>query len=225
LLILGLDISKTRTGAALGRPGAPPDFSSIVGRDETNTGAMVKLGRWLIGLTREHKIDAIFYEATISPAAFLGEYDEDKGKVELTTNPQTTIALAQMVGVVEFVANMRSIACESINVFTARKVFLGDGRPERPKDQARALCRLLGWAPSNLDEADAGTIFYYGAAKLDPRSATLVTPLQQHKAASEVSTRNTVHDGGEVFALTYDDLGQAHMSRHDAAKVLARRRA
>jgi hypothetical protein len=225
VLILGLDISKTRTGAALGAPGSAPVFSSIVGRDETNVGAMVKLGRWLIALTKEQAIDAIYFEATISPGAFMGDWNPDKGKVELSSNPQTWQALAKMTGVVEFVADMRSIPAIDVNVFTLRKLFLGDGRPARPKQQALALCRLLGWSPGNLDEADAGAVWYFGAAERSPRTATLASPMQQQKAAREVTPCDVIADGGDVFALTYDDLGQAHISAKDAAKVLARRRA
>lgn len=183
-LILALDISKTNTGCAWGRAGETPRFLSLPGKDIDATDAMKKLGGWLIDWTKVNRPDWLFFEAGINPAAFMGDYDADKGRVRMTSNPQTTITLAKMIGVVEFVAGMKHIQTRTANVQTVRKAFLGKARPHNPKKHCRAMCDLLGWPAKNGDEADAAAVWYWTALQVAPRAAMIVTPMQQHKVAS-----------------------------------------
>lgn len=187
-LILALDISKSNTGVAYGRVGAVPRFLSIKGADIDSTAAMMKLGHWLIEWTKVEKPDWLYFEAGINPGAFVGEYDEQRGKVRMTSNPQTTITLSKMIGVVEFVAGMKHIPTRTANVQTARKSFLGKGRPHNPKKHARAMCDLLGWPAKNGDEADAAAVWYWAALQVAPRAAMLVTPMQQQKIISQMDS-------------------------------------
>jgi hypothetical protein len=106
---------------------------------------------------------------------------------------------------------MRSIPCKDLNLFTIRKAFLGDGKPKHPKEQAHALCRILGWKPENLDEADAGAVWAYAAMLEDPAHAQVPTPMQQAKAASRA---NGATIAGVPVRL--DDLGQPHIDRETA---------
>jgi hypothetical protein len=226
--LIALDISKTRTGAAIGAPGEAPTFHSIDGRDETTTGAIVKLGRWLIAATdpRKHAVTAIYYEAMLNPGAFMGEWNAERGKVDLRTNPATTIALAQMTGVVLFVADMRGLRCVPANLFTVRAAFLGHKSPEEPKRVAKAVCELIGWSPANEDEADAGAVFYWAAAQEDPRRALVVTPMQQMRAGGGPSAKRSgkvrVAKKPKALPMRLDADGVGHIAAADARGLFAK---
>lgn len=196
--IIALDVSKSCTGVCEGRVGDVPKFYSIKGNDLDNTAAMMRLGRWLIERTKVERPDFFFVEAAVSPAAFIGEYDEDKGRVRATTNPETTIALAKMLGAIEFVAGMKSIATRTAHVQTVRKSFLGHGRPSDPKKRVMAMCRALGWEPGNLDEADAGAVWYYAGTQVAPRFYRPITPMLQAKVNSPFETAEAARNAREM---------------------------
>ena len=180
--LLFLDISKTCTGIADGRVGEVPKFYSIRGNDIDTTSAMMRLGRWLIDRTKADRPDWIFFEAPMN--LFPGQYDPESGKVKSKTNPTTTVTLAKMVGVVEFVAGMKGIPARTGNVQTIRSKFLGHGRPSNPKKRCRAMCTALGWNPANEDEADAGAGFWWAGMTIAPRFYTPITPMLQQKVNS-----------------------------------------
>lgn len=196
--ILALDISKSCTGVCEGRAGERPRFYSIRAADLDNTGAMMKLGRWLIERTQIDPPDFIYYEAAVSPAAFIGKYDENKGKVRATTNPETTIALAKMLGAVELIAGMKHIAHRTAHVQTVRKGFLGHGRPSDPKKRVMAMCRALDWEPNNLDEADAGAVWWFATTQVSPRHYTPITPMLQAKVNSPFNVADDVRSAREA---------------------------
>ena len=225
-LILAADISKRLTGVACGEIGSPPTFHSIRGDGMTDAEAAEQFFLWLQRKTKETRFDAMFFEASISPAAFMGRYNPDKGKVEMSSNPATTVSLAKMTGVFELVARLRSIPCESVHVATARKEFLGCGRPDQPKKRAKACCEIIGWSPRNEDEADGGCIFYYGALQTAPRIAQVITPLQQRQAATQVmgNERADALDVPLSTPLRVDRNGQAHVD-YLAARGMFKRRA
>jgi Holliday junction resolvasome RuvABC endonuclease subunit len=173
-LILALDISKSCTGIAFGRAGEAPTFMSIVGKEMDDVAAMMKLGTWLIEFTKVNRPDWIFYEAPID---------------RVLTDAHTTIVLAKMTAVVEFVAGMKGIEHRKANIQTVRVSFLGQGRPDDPKHFAKLMAEALGWAPRTLDEADAASVFYHAAMKVGRNAATYITPMlraqvtDQHEAA------------------------------------------
>lgn len=167
-VILALDISKTCTGVAFGRVGEAPTFMSIKGNDIDETAAMMKLGRWLIEWIKVGKPDHIYYEAAID---------------RVLSSAHTTIVLAKMVGTVEFITGMKGISARKAHVQTVRKSFLGQGRPEDPKQHAKLMCEAIDWHPNNLDEADAAAIFYWGSLQVASRHAQYVTPMLQAKVA------------------------------------------
>jgi hypothetical protein len=182
--VIGLDISKTRTGVCWGRIGETPRFASIVGNDMDNVAASYRLFRWLTEFTKVEHFDAAAIEAQISFGAFMGRYNEDKGKVEMTSNPQTTLAISKMVGAAEIVLHGRSIRTMSPAVSTVRKAFLGDGRlkSDLAKKAARLLCEHLGWSPANHDEADAGGVWFWTCIQVKPGLAHPITPMMQARA-------------------------------------------
>jgi hypothetical protein len=183
-MVLALDISKTCTGICFGRAGEVPRFTAVRGNDLDGTAAMMLLGHWLIDWIRIEKPDFVYYEAPVSPAAFMGKYDEDKGKVQMTSNPHTAQALFEMTGVVKFICGMKHIATRCANVQTVRKAFLGQARPQDPKKRVKAMCDALGWLPRNMDEADAGAVWYFATQQVAPRFYAPITPMTQAKVSS-----------------------------------------
>lgn len=186
--IIAMDISKVCTGVAEGVAGETPRFYSIRCDGLDDITAMRRLGDWLIQRTKVDKPDWLFFEAPIHPGAFLGEWDEEKGKVRAKSNPATTITLAKLVGVVEFIAAMKGIQQRTANVQTVRKAFLGQARPKDPKKRAMAMCKALGWDPKNADEADAGAVWWHATMTAAPRFYTPITPMLQAKVNSPFDT-------------------------------------
>ncbi len=193
-LILSLDIA-TRTGACEGRAGEAPVFSTIDFRAESHEQSFGLCVSWLINrLKDDDRPDAIFVEAPISPGAFVGEYDAERGKVRMTTNPNTTILLIGLWAIVAGIASARGLVYQRVNVRTARKAFLGNGnlKSEEAKRRAYDLCHMIGWRPSNRDEADAGCIHWYACAQMAPYLRPTVSPLMRSRAATVI--------GGVEFA-------------------------
>jgi hypothetical protein len=46
-----------------------------------------------------------------------------------------------------------------------------------------AMCRLLGWEPESLDEADAGCLWNYGVQQFAPALSPVITPMMQGQIA------------------------------------------
>lgn len=184
--ILALDISKTRTGVCEGRVGSKPTFYSITGNDMTNDAAAMRLGQWLIARTKVDKPDCVYIEAAINPGAFIGEYDEEKGRVRMTSNPETTLALAEMAAVARFVLSGKDIAWRNVKVQTIRKAFIGHGnlKGQIAKARVRHMCGLLGWEPNNTDESDAGAVWWFGGMQFAPKHYQPVTPMMIQKVSS-----------------------------------------
>lgn len=185
-LLIGLDISKRRTGVCEGRPGEVPRFHSIEGNDMSNEAAAMRLGRWLIARTKIDKPDCVYIEAAVNPAAFMGEYDEDKGKVRMTSNPETTLALVEMAAVARFVLGGKDIAFRNVKVQTIRKSFIGHGnlKKEIAKPRVMAMCHQLGWSPRNSDEADAAAVWHFATTQFAPTHYQPITPMMIQRASS-----------------------------------------
>ena len=191
-MIWALDVSKTCTGIAQGRVGEQPRASSIrtaSGADDAT--AMAKLGRWMMDAIKADRPDFVFYEAALN--VIPGKWDAESRRVKPSGNPRTTIALAKMVGIVEFVCQIRNVPIRTAHVQTVRARFLGNGRPENPKQRAQAMCRVLGWGEVNQDEADALAVWWHACTLIAPRAYQVITQMMQAKAATEaagtVSTR------------------------------------
>lgn len=186
-LILAMDISKTCTGIAEGRAGSTPRSYSIKGKDFDTTGAVCQLGKWLIEKTAVDPPDFIYFEAPLHMGAF-GNWDPDEQRIKATSNPDTVITLAKMVGVVEFVASMRRIPARAANVHSVRKDFIGP-RCKGPEAKRRAfeMSKLLGWDPKNRDEGDSLAVWHFACLKVAPHSAAIITPMMQSKIASSIA--------------------------------------
>ncbi len=190
-VILGLDISKTRTGIAVGPVGSVPRTFSIEGKDGDVVEAMMRLGTWLLDWIKVEKPDWIFYEAAIDAAAFRPVIDWEAKTSRSTRDPNTTLVLAKMVGIVEFIAGMKSIRNRPVNVKTARVTFCGVGsgnlKGDEGKERVMQMAKLLGWPADNYDVTDAECVWHQGCVTVKPYEATIITPMLQSKAASNAS--------------------------------------
>lgn len=199
--LLSLDIA-TVTGVCEGRVGEPPRFETLrFGTDgDEHEEAFCRCLRWIAGrLTAEPRPDAVFVEAPVNPGAFMGRYNPDKGKVDMTTNPETTIRLMGLWAIIAAAVKVRGIRYQRVDVRTARKEFLGNGGLKRDEAKRRAfeMCKLLNWSPTNRDEGDAGCVHYYGSIILAPRLAPVVTPMMWGKIASTIAGVEILGDAAE----------------------------
>lgn len=187
-LLLSLDISKSNTGAALGRVGEVPTAHSIAGAALDDVGAVMKLGHWLIDMIKLSRPDYIFFEAPLEAGAFQPKIDWEEKTWKSGRDPHTTVILAKLVGVVEFIAGMKSIPARPVNVRTARVTFLGTGSGNLKGDEAKArvaeMCKLLGWPSDNNDVTDAMCVWQHGCTLVRPHDAAVITPMMCAKAAT-----------------------------------------
>lgn len=186
--IIALDISKTQTGIAEGRAGGPPVSCSLKGKDLEVVEAVCQLGHWLINRTAKNPPDFIYYEAQLHMGSFAGKWDPEEGRVKATSNPETMITLAKMVGVVEFVGSMRGIPVRAANVHSIRKNFIG-AKCKGPEAKRRCfeMSKLIGWEPHNRDESDAMAVWHFATLQVDPHRAAIITPMMQGKIASTIA--------------------------------------
>ena len=171
MLITGLDIA-TSCGAADGVPGSRPRFWTwnLRKAGEGRPARLALLMAYVMRYLDENRPDGVFYEAgmTMRVALSVGATDE------------TLAFLRGSIGVVEACcARAKVPTIQAVDVQAARKHFTG--RASFPKGKSKGMvyshCRALGWTPANQDESDAGAIFSYGCAQMDPRAAHLTAPL------------------------------------------------
>jgi hypothetical protein len=187
--LICLDLSVACTGVAVGYSDQAPEFTSLKKqKDEAIGASMRRLADFLELVIGKGDNPIVYAEASINPGAFLGEYDPAAGKVKAKSNPWTTIALAKMSATAELTTRRAGVEYREATVQQIRTAFLGKGTIKRDEAKRRAfeLCKLLGWAPHNRDEADAGALFYYAATIVDPKHCRLVTPMQQMKVANTI---------------------------------------
>jgi hypothetical protein len=194
--VLAIDIA-TVTGICEGRAGEVPIFyTQRFGRPGDEHEDVFEQGlTWIAERLQISNPDAVFVEAPVNPAAFMGKYDEEKGRVAMTTNPDTTIRLMCLWGIIAAGVKTKSthlvsagkppILYRRVHVGTARKLFIGAGNLKGPEAKRRGfeMCKALGWSPSNRDESDAACVWNFGVAQVAPRLAPIITPMMQAKCA------------------------------------------
>jgi hypothetical protein len=188
--VMALDIA-TATGVCEGRAGEAPHFYTMrfARPDDEHEDVFERALRWIAERLQVSKPDAIFCEAPISPGAFIGKYDEAKGKVAMTTNPDTTIRLMGLWAVISAAAKVKGIRYRRVHVGTARKAFIGVGNLKGAEAKRRGfeMCKALGWSPNNRDESDAACVWNFGVSQIAPRLAPIITPMLQAKCATTIS--------------------------------------
>ena len=50
----------------------------------------------------------------------------------------------------------------------------------------KQMAQAVGWAPNNLDEADAAAVLFYAITEEAPNYAPLISPMLQHQVATSV---------------------------------------
>lgn len=171
--VLALDIA-TNTGVAVGDSGGTPKAWSV----SLNEGLALKIpgetpqekkfrmdnGRFsnalrlTHGLIETHKPDFVAIEAAVGGA-------------------KASFYLVMLVGCVRGCATNRGVKCETFNIGSVRKHFLGKAyttrdfpelRPAKAKERIKGLvmdrCRLLGWEVEDDDSADACATWDYACA-------------------------------------------------------------
>lgn len=187
--ILSLDIA-TKTGVCEGRAGEAPRFYSLrfANGDDEHEDAFAGALRWIAERLSVSRPDAVYVEAPINPAAFLGKYDPATGRLGMSTNPDTTIRLMGLWATIAGAVKVKGVKYRRVNVQTARKSFIGHGNLKGAEAKRRAfeMCKLLGWAPENRDESDAACVHYSAMLGEAPRLAPIITPMMQGQIATRI---------------------------------------
>lgn len=121
----------------------------------------------------ENKPDALFYELPLRLVAKRGRRGHDQD------NEASVDVLRGLIGIATASASRAGVKrIQGIDVQQARRALLGRS-PAAGEGKALVYerCRLLGWAPANLDESDSMAIWNYGCALVNPRIAHVATPL------------------------------------------------
>lgn len=160
-MILALDLA-THAGWCLGGPDSPaPKFGTLVlpGTSDLQLDrSLVVLHDWLDPLCRISGVKIVLIEAPwMAPGR-----DEDN-----------VAAGFYLAGAARLAAMHAGALPVLQNVKTVRATFIGNGNLKRDvaKAAAMAQCKRLGWSPRNLDEADAGALWYWGMVTTYPKWA------------------------------------------------------
>ena len=187
--ILALDIAS-QTGCCEGRVGETPRFSTMrfARKDDEHEDVFLRALDWFDEKLSVSKPDWVYVEAPVNPAAFLGEYDPSKGRVTMTSNPDTTIRLIGLWAVIAATAKLQQIPYRRAHVSTARKAFLGVGnlRGQEAKRRAFDLCLALGWSPNSRDASDAASVWYYASTIVAPKLTMPISPMLQKQIATTI---------------------------------------
>lgn len=173
--VLALDLSKNSTGWAVdGETVCPPKTGTWRAPSSEPGRIGLAFQSWLFEACKTWEVELLAYEA---PA--MG--GRSKGFV---MNAETSLVLIGLAFTVECIAAARGIPPQTAHVQSVRRHFVGQGRPDRPKEVVRERCRLLGWPVNNTDESDAAAVWAWAKAKHDPSfRLEAATPLFGRPAA------------------------------------------
>lgn len=158
--IIGLDISKSSTGAAIGDATEPPVTLSIGFKAQGHGATGMDYMRWLNGLIQIEKPDAVVWEAAsrYSNATMNAEVAYLMLGLSFATHIQCEVRGIRLV---------RTVTCQ-----TWRKAIIGTGYPQNPKQAALDLCDRLGWPHGGVhDRAEAAGIWAWGHFEIGNRAA------------------------------------------------------
>lgn len=147
--IVGLDISKSATGVAVGRAEEPPRTfrASFGGATLGQTGAA--FDRWMRDLLILEEPGLVVIEAPFVSAA--------RGSAE------TARLLLTLAGTAAIACARRKIESQEVASQTWRKAILGTGRPPNPKAAALSFCERAGWNCGRDDNrAEAACVWAFG---------------------------------------------------------------
>ena len=158
-MILALDLAE-QAGWCLGGPeSASPKFGTLNlpgVSDRKLDRSLAALHDWVVPLCKISRVKIVLIEAPwVAP-----------GRDE-----HNVAAGFYLVGAARLAAYHADALPVLQNVKTVRAMFIGNGN--LPRDEAKAAsfarCQQLGWSPSNLDEGDAGALWYWGMVTTYPK--------------------------------------------------------
>jgi hypothetical protein len=171
-LIIALDVSKRCTGIAEARPGEVPRFAHVAfGKaDDDFFDADARAVGWIA--------DRLYLEPDLTQVRLVIEAPLQRDSTG-GSNVGTILQAYALCKVIGGFARRRGVMAITGNVTTVRKAFLGRGNlgGEEAKRRAKATCEALGWAPPNLDCADAGALLWWACEKWAPGVMPAVDPL------------------------------------------------
>lgn len=177
--ILALDVSETSTGICEGFLGLTPTFSRVnflpaadpeaKGNSDHRRAARLAFD-WLDQkLENDPSISTIIMEAPARPQSFQGK-----------TTAETIITTIYVAAALMLAGHKHKVEWIEATPNNVRTVFLGAGTLTRAmaKREAKRVCVAIGWAPRNVDEADAGALFWCAANAKQPGSVPDVRPFR-----------------------------------------------
>lgn len=148
MIVVGLDISRSSTGVAIGDGSGPPRTFRATFTGATHGQVGWNFQRWLREFLIVNPPDVLCAEASfIAPT---DDHYTAKMMLGLDFVAQTTAA-------------MRGIQYQAVAASSWRKAFLGHGRPANPKRAAILMCKRLGWdVDGSHDKAEACGVWAWG---------------------------------------------------------------
>jgi len=180
--ILAID-AATQCGLASGEPGEVPRLETVnfgdSGDNHLECGA--RCLRWIAFRLSDDRPDEIWME---EPLAFSGKEGE--------TSAASRVRLNGLYMIIGAAARLKGVPVHPVKITTARKGFLGHGGLKRAvaKKRSRSMGRLLGWNPTNDDEADACCLFWF--ASLAHGRAHPISKLMQKQIIEVVPFRRRI---------------------------------
>jgi len=187
-LIWAIDSAST-CGVAEGHAGEVPRLYSMKfsRKDDEPEDVGGRAMAWFQVRLEELNPDVVYIEAPMSP-----------GAPGIRTSPSTTIMLIGLWYAMASECKSRGFAVRKANVQTVRTGFIGSGRVVMPKGSKQGeggkeakrrvfeMCRLLNWAPTDRDAADAGALFWYACTRYAPDLAVPITSMMHAKVATAI---------------------------------------
>lgn len=96
----------------------------------------------------------------------------------------TALALISLVAVARAAAQRHGAQLRLVHVQTVRKFFVGQGRPDNPKQAVMERCRLLNWAFEDDNAADAAALWAYAMSVSYPKWSPKSTPMFAERASA-----------------------------------------
>ena len=181
-IVLGLDLSQTRTGWAVLRHGSHAVYGHLEWPEWKNDKPRwlaefhAQLAHWI----KSYEVTHIFYEETFlpTPRKVIGKRGKPIFKPSESFN--TRFAQLALVAVTQMTAHENNCDVQVARIRDWRERYIGTSQSPPSfgpgpastkwfKDQAVTASNLLGWMCHDHNEAEALGIAHYGMCCVDPR--------------------------------------------------------
>lgn len=185
--IMAMDAATT-TAVCRGKPGTVPTFKTKKFRGEDHLQVCGSAIGWISRELTDDPPDMAYIEKPLPLGAAI------HGK----SNAKSIVRLNTLYGILGGACLLKGLPVVGVDVQQARQAFIGSGQLERDeaKRNCLAMCKELGWPASNLDEADAACIWYWGCCCEAPRLAAVIHPGLHRKVASRTMAEELAHELG-----------------------------